>query len=508
MSTSAVEAHTVAQPVASRALVTVSIMLATIMQALDTTIANVALPDMQGAMSATQDQIAWVLTSYIVAAAIMTPLTGVLAARLGRKRVFLVSVVGFTISSMLCGASTSLGEIVLFRLLQGVFGAALVPLSQAVLLDTYPREQHGQAMAIWGMGVVLGPILGPTLGGFLTEYYNWRYAFYINFPVGVLAFLGILATVPENKRDNGRGFDYFGFALLSLAIGCLQLMLDRGQSLDWFSSPEIIFETVGAGLFFYMFVVHMLCAENPFIEADLFKDRNFVFGQIFIFVLGTAIYATLALLPPYMQQLMGYPVLLTGFVLAPRGIGAMAGMFLVGRLAGRIDTRYFIFCGLLLTAVAMHIMSRFNLDTGVASLVFASFVQGIGSGSVFVSLSTITFATLPMHLRNEGTAMFSLIRNIGSSIGISIVMTLLARNIQINHAGLATTLNPFRAAVSPGALPHIWNWTTTAGVAALNAEVNRQAAMIGYIDDFVFIMWIVIASLPFVFLLKRDAKRK
>ena len=242
----------------NRTLITVSVMLATIMQALDTTIANVALPHMQGSLSATQDQIAWVLTSYIVAAAIMTPPTGWLAARFGRKRLFLVAVTGFTLVSMLCGAATSLEQLVLFRLLQGAFGAALVPLSQAVLLDSYPRERHGRAMAMWGVGVMVGPILGPTLGGWLTEYYSWRWVFYINLPFGILALLGLLAFVPETERDRSRPFDFFGFALLSLAIGALQLMLDRGETKDWFASTEIIAEAVVAGLCLYLFLVHML----------------------------------------------------------------------------------------------------------------------------------------------------------------------------------------------------------------------------------------------------------
>lgn len=403
------------EQVPHRGLIVVSIMLATIMQAIDTTIANVALPSMQGGMSATQDQISWVLTSYIVAAAIMTPVTGVLAARLGRRRVFLSSVVGFTVASMLCGASTSLTQIVIFRLLQGVFGAGLVPLSQAVLLDIFPRERHGSAMAIWGLGVMVGPIIGPSLGGYLTEYYNWRWVFYINLPVGLIAFFGIMSFVPESRFDRGRGYDYFGFVLLSLSIGALQLLLDRGQSLDWFSSREIVIETVAAGLFLYMFLIHMFSADNPFLQPGMFADRNFIVGLIFIFIIGTTLYATLALLPPFMQQLMGYPVVTTGFVLAPRGMGTMVAMMLVGRLVGRVDTRLLIFTGLALTALALFIMGQFTADVAMPVIVFTGIVQGLGFGFVFVPLSTSTFATLAPHFRTEGTAMYSLMRNIGSS---------------------------------------------------------------------------------------------
>ncbi len=487
----------------SRGLITVSIMLATIMQAIDTTIANVALPSMQGGMSATQDQISWVLTSYIVAAAIMTPVTGVLAARLGRKKVFLASVVGFTVASMLCGASTSLTQIVLCRLLQGAFGAGLVPLSQAVLLDTYPRERHGSAMAIWGLGVMVGPIIGPSLGGYLTEYYNWRWVFYINLPIGIIAFSGIMASVPESRLNKDRGFDYFGFVLLSLAIGALQLLLDRGQSLDWFSSREIIIETVATVLFLYMFLVHTFTADNPFIQPGMFADPNFVVGLVFIFIIGTTLYATLALLPPFMQQLMGFPVVTTGFVLAPRGMGTMVAMMLVGRLVGKVDTRLLIFTGLSLTVLALFMMGQFTAEVSIPVIVWTGIIQGLGFGFVFVPLSTSTFATLPAHFRTEGTAMYSLMRNIGSSIGISIVVTLLARNTQVNHATLAEMMQPFRSALAPENLPAIWNWTTTGGTVALNGEVTRQALTIAYLNDFKLIMWITVASMPLLLILRR-----
>lgn len=495
-----------ADPATSRGLITLSIMLATVMQAIDTTIANVALPSMQGGMSATQDQISWVLTSYIVAAAIMTPVTGVLAARLGRKRVFLTSVVGFTVASMFCGASTSLTEIVMFRLLQGVFGAGLVPLSQAVLLDTYPREKHGSAMAIWGLGVMVGPIIGPSLGGYLTEYYNWRWVFYINLPIGLIALAGISVSVPESARSSEGGFDYFGFILLSCAVGALQLMLDRGQSLDWFSSQEIVIESVVVLLCLYMFLVHTLSAEHPFIQPSMFADRNFIVGLIYIFIIGTTLYATLALLPPFMQQMMGFPVVTTGFVLAPRGMGTMVAMMLVGRLIGRVDTRLLIFIGLSLTILALFIMSGFTTEVSIPTIVWTGVIQGLGFGFVFVPLSTSTFATLPAHFRNEGTSMYSLMRNIGSSIGISMVVTLLARNTQVNHASLAETMQPFRPALAPENLPEIWDWTTTAGTVALNGEVTRQALTIAYLNDFRLIMWITIASIPLLLILRRRTR--
>ncbi|PJK27747.1 EmrB/QacA family drug resistance transporter [Minwuia thermotolerans] len=477
-------------------------MLATIMQALDTTIANVALPHMQGSMSATQDQISWVLTSYIVAAAIMTPPTGVLAARLGRKRLFAIMVTGFTIASMLCGTATSLAEMVFYRLLQGAFGAGLVPLSQAVLLDTYPREKHGSAMAMWGVGVMVGPILGPTLGGYLTEVYNWRWVFYINLPFGILALLGILAFVPETARDRRR-FDFFGFALLSLAIGALQMMLDRGESQDWFASTEIVSEAVLAGLFLYMFLVHMFTAREPFLEPGLFKDRNLAVGLFLIFMVGVVLLATLALLPPFLQNLMGFPVLTTGYVLAPRGVGTMIAMILVGRLIGMVDTRLLILLGIGLTALSLWEMSAFTTEVPVSTIVWTGIIQGLGLGFIFVPLSTVTFSTLAPHYRNEGTAMFSLMRNIGSSIGISIVFTLLAQNTQVNHADMANVMTPFRAMLQSPLLPQVWNWQTTPGVVALNDEVTRQAATIAYLNDFTFMMWVTLLSAPLLLLLRK-----
>src|SRR5690348_9232163 len=384
-----------AKPAASPFLITCSIMLATIMQALDTTIANVALPHMQGSLSAAQDQISWVLTSYIVAAAVATPLTGWLSNRIGRKQLFLVSVAGFTAASLLCGIAQTLDEMVLFRLLQGLFGAGLVPLSQSVLLDINPPERHGSAMAIWGAGIMVGPILGPTLGGYLTEIYNWRWVFLINLPVGLVAFAGIMTFVTETKSTGKRYFDLFGFAMLAVAIGAFQLMLDRGELKDWFSSTEIIIEAAVAALAFYLFLAHSLTTSRPFLEMSLFRDRNLSVGLVFIFVVGVILLATMALLPPMLQNLMNYPVITTGVVLAPRGVGTMIAMLVVGRLVNRVDARLLILVGLALTAGSMYDMTGFSLDIGVSDLVRTGITQGLGLGFIFVPLSTVTFATLP-----------------------------------------------------------------------------------------------------------------
>ncbi|MBI5920976.1 MAG: DHA2 family efflux MFS transporter permease subunit [Betaproteobacteria bacterium] len=492
---------------AHRGLVTMSVMLATIMQALDTTIANVALPHMQGTMGATQDQISWVLTSYIVAAAIFMPLTGFLTARWGRKRIFMWAVVGFTMASMLCGAAQSLNQIVLFRLLQGVFGASLVPLSQAVLLDTYPRERHGSAMAMWGVGVMVGPILGPSLGGWLTEYYNWRWVFYINLPFGLLAWFGLAAFVHETPIDRSRRFDLLGFGLLSLSIGALQMMLDRGESLDWFASPEVIAEAILACMALYLFIAHMFTHEHPFIEPGLFKDRNFSVGLLFIFIVGVILLATMALLPPFMQNLMGYPVIDVGYLLAPRGVGTMIAMMAVGKLSGKVDVRHMILLGLVLTSLSLWEMTLFNMDVDGWDIVRTGITQGLGLGFIFVPLSTITFATLAPRYRNEGTALFSLMRNLGSSIGISVVITYLAQRAQANHAAFADYINPFNLALRQAVEAGTYNLTTPEGLAAINGEVTRQAATLAYLQDFRLMMWITLAAIPLIVLLRAPVKQ-
>ena len=330
----------------NRGAITVCVILATLMQALDTTIANVALPYMQGSVSATQDQIDWVLTSYIVAAAIMTPPTGFLAGRFGLKRLFLVSVAGFTVASMLCGMAQSLTQIVLFRVVQGAFGAALVPLSQSVLLNINPPERQGSAMAVWGVAVMAGPVLGPVLGGWLTANYSWRYVFYINLPIGILCFLGMRAFLTNTRGNANEKLDWFGFGTLSLAIGAMQVLLDRGEQLDWFGSGEIIIEAIVAASAFYLFLVHTFTAKKSFVRPKLFRDRNFAAGTLFVAVVGLTYYASLALQPPYLQNLMDYPVVTAGVVMGPRGIGTMAAMLVVGRLVGRVDTRLLLGVGL------------------------------------------------------------------------------------------------------------------------------------------------------------------
>jgi DHA2 family multidrug resistance protein len=487
--------------VINRPMITATVMLATLMQALDTTIANVALPYMQGSLSATSDEINWVLTSYIVAAAIITPATGWLEARFGRKPLFLTAVIGFIATSMLCGAAVSLTQIVIFRLLQGIFGAPLVPLSQSVLLDAYPPEQQGQAMAVFGLGVMLGPILGPTLGGWLTDSYSWRWVFYVNVPLGVLCALGILVFLGRRAdRPLARRLDWLGFAALGLGIGALQLFLDRGERLDWFASREIQLEAALCLLGFYLFAVHSLTARDPFIDLALFRDRNFVVGIVLIFIVGAVLLATLALLTPYLETLMNYPVLTAGLVLAPRGFGTMLAMVIAGRLLGHIDARLMIAAGLATTSYALYLMTGFTPDVSQGTLIRTGLIQGFGIGCVFVPLGTVAFGTLPPALRTEGTGLFNLMRNIGASIGISVMSYLLVRNSATEQATLVEHVTPYRQVVRDFA--HQLNLATLTGRAALAQTVTVQAEAVAFIDNFKLMMFVSLLAIPLVLLVQ------
>jgi MFS transporter, DHA2 family, multidrug resistance protein len=491
-------------PGLNRPLIVSSVMLATVMTSLDTTIANVALPHMEGSVSASADEITWVLTSYIVAAAIMTPLSGWLAGRFGRKQVFLVSIAGFTVASALCGAAQSLAEIVGFRLLQGLFGASLIPLSQAVLLDIYTPEEQGPAMAIWGMGAVLGPIIGPALGGWLTENFSWRWVFYINLPFGLLAFAGVMTFIHDKRHQFKVPFDFLGFSFLSLAIGAFQLFLDRGQDKAWFESTEIWIEAAVAGLAFFLFLVHTVTAERPFLPRELIKDRNFATATLFGFFVGVMLYATLALLPPMLETLMGYPVVTTGLVTAPRGVGSLISMFVVGQLVNRTDVRLIIGTGLVLNVFALLGMSSFSLGMNSWPVVWTGVLQGLGIGLIFVPLSTLAFTTLNPVYRAEGAGVFTLVRNLGSSAGISIMQALFSTNTSVVHSRLVEGLTPDNPVAR--ILPAPFSLTNPAGIAALNAEATRQSAMVAYIDDFHLMLYVAILLSPLLFLMKRPVR--
>ncbi len=487
-----------------RRMITLSIMLATIMQTLDSTIANVALPHMQGSLSASQDQIAWVLTAYIVAAAIATPLTGWLVDRYGQKNIFLASVGGFTVASALCGISSTLGQIVAARLLQGVFGAALVPLAQVVLMEINPREKQGSAMAIWGMGVMVGPILGPALGGWLTDRYDWRWVFFINIPIGALALYGIWRYIRPVAGSRRMRFDLFGFATLSLAIGALQMLLDRGEQNDWFASAETWTEAIVLVVSFTYFVAHtaLTPVERSFFDHRLLGNGNYVTGLLFIFIVGLVLYATRALTPTMLESLLGYPVATTGLVTAPAGFGTMFAMLIAGRIIGKVDLRLTLFVGFAVTALALWWMCDYSLDLSVGDIVWPGVIQGIGTGLVFVPLSAATFATLAPQMRAQGTAIFSLVRNIGSSIGISLVQTVLARNSISTHAKLVEHVTRSNPAWNDPAVAAAYDVARPAGAAALDAMIGQQAAMIAYVNDFRLMLYLTLLVMPLLLLIR------
>ena len=492
-------------PTGQRMIVTVGVMLAVLLQVLDTTIANVALPHMQASLSATQETINWVLTSYIIASAIALPMSGWLADRVGRKRLLVISVVGFTTASVLCAIATSLPEMVAFRAIQGVSGAFIVPLAQATLFDINPREKHGQAMALFGGGVMIGPILGPVLGGWLTDSYNWRWVFLVNLPVGVICFFLMTAFMPTTETVKRR-FDLFGFTLLAVALGSLQLLLDRGQQQDWFDSWEIIIETGIAIAGFWMFLVHTATAKHPLWDREMFADRNFASALVFMVITGVLLLAGLALLPPLLQNLYGYSVLQSGFLTAPRGIGTLISMLVAGRLTSRMDSRILVGIGVVLMGVSLWLMTGFALDQPSTPVIVSGVVQGLGLGLIFVPLQTLAFATLPARDRTTGAALLNLARNVGGSIGISIVSFQLVRMAQVAHADMAQHITDSKIpTIDPNVLQTFGNQAASI-TAFLNAEITRQALFIAYLDDFKLMMWITFLVLPLLLLMRNTRK--
>jgi MFS transporter, DHA2 family, multidrug resistance protein len=489
-------------PKVLRMLVTVCAMTATIMQALDTTIANVALPYMQGSLSASLDQINWVLTSYIVAAAIMTAPMGWLADRFGRKKLFIVCVAGFTVASFLCALAQNIEEIVLFRLLQGMAGAALVPLSQAVLLDAYTPEERGGAMAIWGVGVMLGPIMGPTLGAWLTDNYSWHWVFLINLPIGVITVIGLMLFMHETERHEHLRFDWFGFLALAVGIGSLQLLLDRGEQVGWFDANEIWIEMIISVAGFYYFFAHSFTTDEPFVRFDMFKDRNFVSGCVFMVVIGVVLFGTMALVTPFMQQLLGYPIQTAGFLLGSRGIGTLLTMMVAPRLMKLFEIRWLILAGLGLTGGTLYYFTGFSLDTSQQTIVVTSIIQGVGLGLLFVPITTAAFSTLPHHLRTGGTAILTLVRNIGSSVGISMVIANLTNETIYMHARLAAQVTPFNDALQMPDVHRILDLTTAAGREMMDLVITQQANMIAYLNDFKLLMILTLAMMPLVLIIR------
>ncbi len=480
-------------------------MFGTFMTILDSTIANVALPYMQASLGAAADTISWVLTSYIVATAIATPLTGWLAEKVGRRRLFLMSMAGFVVASMLCGIATSLEEMVLFRMIQGACGAFLAPIGQSFVLDAWPKAKHGQAMALWGVGIMVGPILGPVIGGYLTENFDWRWVFFINLPVGAIG-LTLAAAVLPDIRQAVRRFDLTGFAMLAIGVAALQLCLDRGQQLDWFSSWEVRIEAGVAAAALWAFGVHVLTRTGTILDRRILADRNMVTGFGFITLIGLLMVGTTALLPTMLERLYGYPVLTTGLTMAPRGAGMMAAMFLVGRLIGRVDARILMGTGLSITALSLYMMSLFSPAMGEMPFIVTGVIQGAGLGLIFVPLNTLAFATLPADLRTDAASFFMLLRNLGGSVGVSLSVGILARQAQISHADIAARLTPFSIPWADGGIARALGTTGDTVMAMLDNAVNGQAAMIAYIDVYRMMFWVTVAVMPLLLILRAPGK--
>lgn len=489
-----------------RLLITISTMVASMMVAIDITIANIALPQMQASMSASQDQVIWVLTSYLVATAIATPLSGWLASRYGRKKLMLFSVAGFTFSSLLCGLATSLEMMVVARLAQGACGAGLIPLSQATLLDINPPERHAKAMAVFSLGAMFGPLIGPTLGGWLTDLVSWRWIFFINLPVGVLSFLAMSVFMDEQREPRPPRFDMFGFATLAIALASFQLMLDRGEQLDWFDSTEIWIYAAVLAVSLWLTLVHMFTARNPFVRPELFADRNFAIGNVIGVAIGLVAFATMPLIVVMMQNLLNYSALHTGLVGLPRGIGTILSILLVTRLMERIDARVLLSVGLVILSSSMVLHARMDLFVDERALLVAGFVQGFGGGLLLVPLTVIVFSTLPATLRNEGAAMYALMRSIGQSIGISLLHNQLVQHTAESRSHLVEGIRPDNPMLDY-ARPE-FDFGSSDSVATMSVEIARQASMVGNVQVFWLVSFAGLAMVPLVLFMKSSKNRQ
>lgn len=488
-----------AEPAIHRGLVTGTLVLSSMIYSIDWTIAAVALPHMQGTFSATQDQISWVLTSYIVASAVMLPATGWLSDRFGRKNLFFAAVGGFTVFSLFCGTADSLAAEVLLRIGQGACGAFLIPLSQAIMLDIYPPEEHGKAMALWGMGVVLGPVIGPTLGGYLTEAISWRWIFFINVPVGAAALLGGALFLPRMPpAEQPRPFDVFGFVALALGVGAMQMMLDRGERLDWFESTEIVVEAIVMAAGLYFFVAHSLTSRTPIVDLRLMRDRNYALGMILVFLYGVLTLAPMVLMPPFLKDLQDYPMATIGLLLSPRGLGLFMAMIVLGRLGRRFDPRLQITGGFVLLAVSSWWMSRWNLEVSAGPVFWTGLMQGFGAGSIIGPLGLLTFASLAPEHRTEAASMWNLIRSLGSSIGIAAALAILIRTAGISRGVMVEAISPYNEILRAGPLPGGGDLSELSSLLALESEVARQALMIGYVDVFYLCAITSVLAMPLI----------
>ncbi len=486
-------------------LVLITLTFVTILYSATVTIANVALPDIRGALSATQDQITWVVTANIVATAVATPLAGWLAGRFGVRRLLLFAVTGFTVSSILCGGATSLPALILYRIGQGVFGAPLVPASQAYLLGVFPRHQHTTAMAIWGMGAILGPIIAPTVGGYLSELYGWRWVFYMIVPFGGIALLSVAAVIKSRGYREQVRLDWIGFLALSIAIASLQLMLDRGERNGWFDSNETIAEAIIAVGALYFFVAHTFTSKQPFLSPSLLLDRNYAIGLLLVLIFGMLNFTPMVLIPPMLQELRGYPQSIVGLLLAARGLGTLVS-FTSMLFLSRLDPRIPITVGFILQGLSGIAMAQFDINVTTFDVAWTSMLQGLGVGFVWVPMAVATFATLDPKRVPEASAVFHLLRNMGSSIYISLSVALLLHSAKINYAEISASISVFNEILQLPFVTGVWDTGSARGLAALSGEVGRQSMMIGYINTFYMFGYTSLAAAPLVLFMRAPKK--
>lgn len=491
-----------------KALITGTLVTGPVMQVLDTSVVAVALNHMQGSLSAAQDQMAWVLTSYLIAVAVATPLWGVMTGRFSRKTVFAFAIAMFAFTSFLCGIATGLTELLIYRAFQGIFGAALVPLSQAALMDVYDPEDYGIAMGWWGVGLMFGPVFGPTIGGYVTEWYSWRWAFFINVPLGIVSFLAVLAFVPKTMARGQRKFNYYGFIVLAIGLGCLQFVLDRGQRYDWLDSTIIITMLCICGGAFWLFSVNSLTSKHPFFDPVLMYNPNFVIALILRGVFGILLFGSLILIPPFLQKIAGYPVVDAGLMLAPRGLATMVSAVVVGRLVRYVDPRLLIIFGALLGGYSAWEMSLLPPNAPEWRILYLILIQGVGTSCFFLPLNTVAFSTMGAEQRDQGAALFALSGNIGRSVGIAILSSYLLYGAQASKSQLVEFATPFNDLLNHVPNPGAWALDNLEGLARLNAEVAHQADMIAYAMDFQLLSAMLFACIPLVMMMRSGVKKK
>ena len=503
-------------PQVNKWLIAIAVMPGTIMELIDTTVVNVALPHIAGSLSAGVDESTWVLTSYLVSNAIMMPLAAWLAGAVGRKRLLMLCLTIFTLSSMACGAAPTLGSLIFFRVLQGAGGGALQPLSQAILFESFATEERGMAMAVYGIGAIVAPIIGPLLGGWITDNLNWRWAFYINLPVGIMALATTAMFIfdPDYLRARTRGgIDFLGVGLLVVGIGALQIVLDKGEREDWFSSAFIVRLSIVALVALVALVYWELKTRQPFVDLRLFKDRNFASGVTVFFFFRFVLYGSMVLLPLFLQTIMGYDATLAGEIMAWGGVSAMMVMPVTGRLCNRVDNRWLSILGLLIGAWATYQMSLFNVQIDYAAAQLPRFLQGLGIGITFVALTNLTMGHISREKMGNATGIYNLLRNLGGSSGIAVATTLLSRRAQFHQSRLVEHLTPWSlpfsgwqhriAEIFPGLGPHWHYWDAPQAMAALYGQAQAQAMTLSFSDGYWFFTVLFLLLVPLVFTMRR-----